>query len=539
MIPRYVANFATDSLDQDCVQFLIIGSGIAGLYTALVAAQQGMEVLLITKERLRDCNTEYAQGGIAAVMDRGDSPQLHLEDTVTAGAGLCDPLAVEILVNEGPERIRELIELGVPFDRKGGHLSLTQEGAHSRRRILHAGGDATGQVVWRVMEGAVRSQPHLTLCENVSLVDLLIDAGQCRGALVYDGNQGELRVIWAGVTLLATGGSGQVYEHTTNPDVATGDGVAVAFRAGAEIADLEFVQFHPTTLNHPQSRGFLISEAVRGEGGLLRDGNGERFMLKYHPQAELAPRDVVARAIYAQWQGAKPGGAFLDVTGMGKAYLAQRFPTIYKTLRHLGIEPGKEYIPVTPAAHYLMGGIRVDHWGATSIPGLYACGEVACNGVHGANRLASNSLVDGLVFGYRAVHRVVQGGMPQPSRLKLASAELQPATTVVDYKAIRQQLRSLMERCGGIIRNAPDLERGLQQLNQMEVFLQGDVGEKDNYEVKNMLIVSRLILLFSLRRTESRGAHYRSDFPDAQEEWSRQQVLTIKEVQAGVEHALN
>ena len=403
MTPRYLFSPELDRLPSLESDFLIVGSGIAGLFAAYKAGQLG-SVLVVTKQRAEDSNTEMAQGGIAAAVDETDSPVQHLEDTLEAGAGLCDARAVEILVTEGPLRVMELVELGVRFDREGSAWDLGREGAHRRRRILHAS-DATGGEIARALIRECRSNPRITLREGCFLVDFLRSApsGRCVGALMLDNQSGGFMVCRAPVVIVATGGAGQLYQNTTNPAVATGDGAAAAYRAGAELVDMEFVQFHPTALAMPNAPHFLISEAVRGEGALLRNVRGERFMPRYHQMADLAPRDVVTRAIVREMQETQADHVFLDISQLEPDRFQARFPNICSTCRQYGLDLDKGSIPVAPATHYIMGGIRTGADGETNIPGLYACGEAACNGVHGANRLASNSLLEGLVFGARAV----------------------------------------------------------------------------------------------------------------------------------------
>ena len=403
MTPHYLFSLELDQLPTLESDFLIVGSGIAGLFAAYKAGKLG-SVLVVTKQRAEDSNTEMAQGGIAAAVDENDSPVLHLEDTLDAGAGLCDAGAVEILVTEGPLRVMELVELGVRFDREGSAWDLGREGAHRRRRILHAS-DATGGEVARALIRECRSDRNITLREGCYLVDFLRHphSGHCVGALMLDSKSGGFVVCRAPVVIVATGGAGQLYRNTTNPSVATGDGAAAAYRAGAELMDMEFVQFHPTALAMSNAPHFLISEAVRGEGALLRNVRGERFMPRYHQMAELAPRDVVTRAIIREMQETQANHVLLDISQFEPDRFQARFPNISSTCRKFGLDLDKGYIPVAPATHYIMGGIRTGSDGETNTPGLYACGEVACSGVHGANRLASNSLLEGLVFGARAV----------------------------------------------------------------------------------------------------------------------------------------
>src|SRR5512142_654336 len=381
--------------------FLIIGGGVAGLRAAVELARSG-EVLVVTKDAPSESSSEYAQGGVAVALSDEDEISIHFEDTIRAGDGLCLRKAVGTLVEEGPTRIRELIMWGAEFDREGTKLAFTQEAAHSKRRILHAQGDSTGHEIMRVLIDKVKTAGTVTKIDFAFTRDLIIRGGRCVGAVVCQQARKKVLVISARAVLLATGGAGRLYERTTNPAVATGDGIAMAYRAGAALVDMEFVQFHPTALFRKGAPQFLLSEAMRGEGGMLRNEGGERFMDRYHPAKELAPRDVVTRAIHSEMLATGSDHVYLDVTHLFDKYLMWRFPRIYRTCKNLGIDISRQPIPVSPAAHYIMGGIKTDLWGATTVKGLFAAGEAACTGVHGANRLASNSLLEGLVFGERA-----------------------------------------------------------------------------------------------------------------------------------------
>ncbi|HEX8181359.1 MAG TPA: L-aspartate oxidase, partial [Pyrinomonadaceae bacterium] len=382
--------------------FVVVGSGIAGLRAALEIAAGGARVVVLTKERAAESNTEYAQGGVAVALSDDDETSLHEDDTQAAGAGLCDERAVRVLVEDGRRYMRELIEWGAEFDREGGRLLFTQEAAHSRRRILHAGGDATGHEIVRALLARARADARIQFLAHAATEELIVEDGFCRGVRYLDPLVRASRSVRARAVVLASGGAGQLYLHTTNPQVATGDGMAMAYAAGAELADMEFVQFHPTALNVEGAPRFLLSEAMRGEGGLLRNAEGKRFMPRYHERAELAPRDIVSRAIVAELERTATRTAFIDMTALDARFLRRRFPKIYDTCLRYGLDITREPVPVSPAAHYIMGGVRTDLDGRTTVPGLYAAGEVACTGVHGANRLASNSLLEGLVFGARA-----------------------------------------------------------------------------------------------------------------------------------------
>ncbi|MBO8129300.1 MAG: L-aspartate oxidase [Peptococcaceae bacterium] len=522
MLGRYLINFKTGDLPHDEVDYLVIGSGIAGLFTACAAQETGSKVLVITKKMVEDTSTERAQGGIAAAIGAADSPYLHEEDTLKAGAGLCDEEAVRVLVNEGLSRIRDLVSMGTRFDRQDGEFALTREGAHSQRRILHCSGDATGAEVQRVLSFQARAVNKLPILENHYVIDLLVQEGECFGALVYDDEDAALKVIWARVVVMATGGAGCLYHHTTNPEVATGDGMAVAYRAGAELMDMEFVQFHPTVLALPNAPSFLISEAVRGEGGVLRNIEGERFMPRYSDQAELAPRDIVSRSILMEMKRTRSPYVYLDVTHLDGEKVRRRFPTITRTCAAYGIDITSEWIPVTPAAHYMMGGIKTDLHGRTCIANLFAVGETACLGVHGANRLASNSLLDGLVFGRRVVdfaHPRIDFSKPirKPS---FDFQDLKPEPPV-DTEEIRDELRKVMQQYAGPLRAADGLEQALAFFDRWRFLREYEANTPQEMELRNMLEVGELVVQAALARTESRGGHYRSDYPDRKERWQK------------------
>ena len=524
MTQTYLVNFDTRELPRDDRECLVIGSGIAGLYTALVAANSGIKVLLLTKHSMLDSTTDKAQGGIAAAVGSTDSPSLHLDDTLVAGAGLCDRDAVEILVNEGPGRVEELITMGACFDRVGGELALTREGAHSQRRILHASGDATGAEIQRVLTEAARAHTGIEVLEDDFAVDLLVRRGHCFGALACD-RENRLRVLTGRVVILCTGGSGQLYDHSTNPDVATGDGMAIAYRAGAEVMDMEFVQFHPTVLMLPGAPRFLISEAVRGEGAYLLNAQGERFMPEYHGQAELAPRDVVVRAILKEQARTGKDFVYLNLSHLDNALIRERFPNIGRTCGYYGMDITRDPIPVAPAAHYMMGGVQTNLYGETGLTALYACGEVACLGVHGANRLASNSLLDGLVYGGRIVDRVRRYlKTPIPDFEHFVYNDLKEAARI-DYQSLRRQLQSIMGKFAGPVRWAGGLRSALDFFDQWAWLHRHQVGMSAGMEVHNMLLVGQLITESALMRTESRGGHCRTDFPHSLDRWRKHIIL--------------
>jgi L-aspartate oxidase len=489
--------------------FIVVGGGIAGLRAAIGLAQAG-RVLIVTKQEVTESNTRYAQGGIAVALSDDDEVELHLQDTIDAGDGLVNVEAARVLVEEGPQRIQELIDWGTQFDRSGSRLTFTREGAHSRSRILHAHGDSTGQEIARSLLARARSIPAITFNEFEFTSDLCVDAGRVIGVHLV-APDGSCRNLTGDAVLLATGGAGQVYSDTTNPAVATGDGIAMAYRAGAAISDMEFFQFHPTALSLPGAPRFLLSEALRGEGALLLNAAGERFMPRYHPQAELAPRDVVARAIVREIESSaiSPAVAYLDLRHLNSEHLQQRFPRIYTTCKQYGIDITAQPVPVRPAAHYLMGGIKTDLQGRANLPGLYAAGETACTGVHGANRLASNSLLEGLVFGARAAESM--RNETAPSRRPCDSVP--PCRSdVQDCSDVVSELRRSMWNYAGVMRR----REGLQKLGAAIDRWMGSASVQSSragMEAVNLLTVGQLITKSALAREESRGAHFRTDFP--------------------------
>ena len=494
---------------------IVVGSGIAGLIAALEVSREH-EVTLVTKAELSESNTRWAQGGIAAAMFPDDSVAEHVADTLRAGAGLCDLNAVEVLCSEGPARIRDLIRLGVGFDYRDGELARGLEAAHSRPRVLHAGGDATGLSIETALVRAVRSAPHIRVLEHTFACDLLLsndkdntNGRRITGLEVLDEATGR-HELNADAVILASGGAGQLFLHTTNPSVATGDGVAIALRAGAQLADMEFYQFHPTALATPGT--FLISEAVRGDGAILLDANSRRFMQHVHPDAELAPRDVVARGIARQMAVQQGQPVMLDATALGAEFLARRFPTIDAACRSRGFDWSAQPIPVTPAAHYWMGGIRTDIWGRTSIPGLFAVGEAACTGVHGANRLASNSLLESLVFAWRCAALVVSGEAFEKTPFAWQQEEylIDQDTAAAIMPVDRRELQTLMWNAAGIERTAEALQSAANQLSHWRP--DGDTVEA--LETANLLSLARVLVAGALARKESRGAHFRDDYPE-------------------------
>lgn len=497
--------------------YLVVGSGLAGLYAAYCAAQHG-KVGLLTKSALTESNSYFAQGGIAAVTDKDDVPQYHFEDTIIAGRGLCDAPAVRILVNEGPERIQEIIRAGMRFDvSESGELALGLEGGHHRRRILHAGGDATGRLVTQFVLDQVRENPNIEVFPNSTLVDLLVQEGRCDGVRCWNFDRAEEDIFTASHTILACGGSAAIYRRTTNPKSTTGDGVAIAWRAGCEIEDMEFIQFHPTAIVHPKGDSFLVSEAVRGEGAYLINLHGERFMVGAHELAELAPRDVVAQQIDQQIRQEGKGYVYLSLQHLDPEKIRSRFPTIDAKCKELGIEM-TDRIPIAPAAHYTVGGIRTGEYGQTNLSHLYVCGELASTGIMGANRLASNSLIECLVFGKRAVDYTLSG---RPGFRKAPVGDYAMGLKAEDgreglYAQVRDEVATILSDQAGLIRTEAGLQQGLSDLDAVQARCQlSEAPLRDVYEEmsRNLCETARLILTGALHRRESRGCHYRKDHP--------------------------
>ncbi|GAA3278457.1 L-aspartate oxidase [Streptomyces labedae] len=536
--PRLYAPAPGWSIDADVV---VVGSGVAGLTAALRCEAAGLTTVVVTKARLDDGSTRWAQGGIAAALGEGDTPEQHLDDTLVAGAGLCDEEAVRILVTEGPDAVRRLIATGAQFDKAGdGGLELTREGGHHRRRIAHAGGDATGAEISRALVEAVRARGMRTI-ENALVLDLLTDAeGRTAGVTLHvmgEGRHDGVGAVHAPAVVLATGGMGQVFSATTNPAVSTGDGVALALRAGAEVSDLEFVQFHPTVLFlGPDAEGQqpLVSEAVRGEGAHLVDADGVRFMLGQHELAELAPRDVVAKGIVRRMLDHDAEHMYLDARHFGAEMWENRFPTILAACRAHGIDPVTQPVPVAPAAHYASGGVRTDSHGRTTVPGLYACGEVACTGVHGANRLASNSLLEGLVYAERIAADIAATGLrarvPQP----LPTAE-RPAHPLLPSEA-RFAIQRTMTRGAGVLRSEASLAEAADSLHRLHTDARDALDENgktaepgvDTWEATNLLCVARVLVAAARLREETRGCHWREDRPERDDTaWRRHIVVRL------------
>lgn len=523
MFARFIANFNRETVTLADTDVVVVGTGIAGLYTALKISEYA-NVTLLCKKGLTESNTNWAQGGIAAAIAEGDSPDLHRADTLMAGAGVNDIEAVDVLVHEGPALVNDLIQLGTHFDTEGGHLALTQEGAHSRRRILHANGDATGAEIVRALAEQVAKHSNIRVVENAFAIDLITaDNGSCKGVLYQQ--DGQMIYIRCKATVLATGGAGNMYRYTTNPSVTTADGYGMAYRAGAQLQDLEFVQFHPTVLTYPGAPRFLISEAVRGEGAFLRNLAGERFMPAYHELEELAPRDIVARAIVSEIEKTKATHVFLDITHQPPELIKRRFPTIYEFCLSIGLDMTTDWIPVAPACHYVMGGVKTDLNGETNVRRLFACGEVSCTGVHGANRLASNSLSEAIVFGARIAGRVREL-LEEPNQyLELPDVPTRFPSPVQRIDERRLHMQKVMVRHVGVKRTSDSLQRALSELGKLTPMLSHAYAEQSEWEYINLLTTAFLTTQAALLREESRGGHYRSDFPKARDQWLKHIVF--------------
>ena len=516
----HLLNSVSVSLVTD---FIVIGSGVAGLRASIALAESGARVSVLTKDKTSESNTEYAQGGVAVVLSDDDDPELHEEDTLVAGAGLCDEQAVETLVTEGTKYIRQLIGWGTEFDRKGGKLIFTQEAAHSRRRIIHAHGDSTGKEIVRSLIARAGAEKSINLLPFANTESLIVRDGRCIGVRYLDPILRAPRDVFANAVILCTGGAGQLFLHTTNPPVATGDGMAMAYFAGAEMADMEFIQFHPTALSLEGAPRFLLSEAMRGEGGVLRNTSRERFMDRYDERLELAPRDIVSRSIVAEMRRTGSRHVFLDMTALDAKFLKERFPKIHETCAAFGLDIARDMLPVSPASHYCMGGVRTDLWGRTTLPGLYAAGEVSCTGVHGANRLASNSLLEGLVFGARAgeaAGRESKHMARGDGRLEEdESVGCNPESTI--STAVRKRVKRVMWERVGILREANALRRAIAEFDQIS-------NANLSVSSRNFVTLAWLVARAALWREESRGGHFRTDFPEQREKFRAHSIQQIQ-----------
>lgn len=524
---RYLAQFHPKRVPHVFTDVLVIGAGIAGLRAALEIPGT-FDVLVLSKDSLQQSNSNYAQGGIAGVLSPEDRFENHIEDTLTAGGGLCHPDIVEMVVREAPAQINDLVRWGTVFDEEQGQLALTREGGHSHRRIVHALGDSTGFEVMRAIIERSRQAPNINLWHDCFTLDFLTRDGGCVGAVVWRPGQGKL-LVWAKQTILASGGAGMVYRETTNPPVATGDGMAAAYRAGAELRDMEFMQFHPTVLYVAGSSRFLISEAVRGEGAYLRDRFGHRFMLDVDPRAELAPRDVVAQAIFRCMDRTKHPNVYLDLTHLDKTLVHRRFPGIDKVCRGFGLDITSDLIPIRPGAHYMIGGVTVDAQGRTNLPGLWAAGEVTSSGLHGANRLASNSLLEGLVYGAACGRGAAEAATRKADSFQVSAlrSEFEPETgQPLDVADITNSLRSLMVRNMGVVRDRAGLEQARDDVAFWCRYVLGrEFDHRAGWELQNMLTCARLMIDSALEREESRGVHFRSDFPKRDDEHRSKHIV--------------
>ena len=518
-------------MTQTDYDFIVIGSGIAGLNIALLAQKHG-SVLILTKGKIDDCNTRYAQGGIAAAIGPGDSTKLHFQDTLAAGVGLCDPEAVEVLTREGPERVSNLIHWGVAFDTIHGQIALGREGAHSVPRILHAGGDATGQHIEQALTERVTQSP-ITVMEYTLATRLVVEQGRVTAVEALNSITGEHQTFNSSIVVLATGGAGRLFAYTTNPEVATGDGVALAYRAGAQVMDMEFYQFHPTAFHQDGAPAFLLSEAMRGEGAVLRGQDGKTFMAGYHPLGDLAPRDVVSRAIAAEMEKTGTRQVYLDISHLPPDRVQGRFPSIYNFCMGYGLDITRSPIPVAPAAHYMMGGVKADTWGRTNIAGLYACGEAACSAVHGANRLASNSLLDTLVFAQRLVDGAL-GRPAEPAVEQETGANLVFTPSPRPFKSAEAPpldpaaLQDMMWRNVGMNRNGPQLLEAACILHAWQRAMSRPT-DLASHQLSNMVQLGLLMAESALVREESRGSHFRQDFPETAASWEKHVIAVQRE----------
>ncbi len=529
MTPRYLTAFDSRRALHRFTDILVIGGGLAGLRAAN-AVESNQSVLVVTKDRLRESNSNYAQGGIAGVLDPDDCFESHVADTLAAGGNLCHAEIVDMVIREGPRRIEELVRWGTQFDQSEGELSLGREGGHSRERIVHARGDATGQEVMRAVIARTREMPHIDIWENAFTVDLLTYEGRCQGAVIVNDHQQPV-MVWAKETILCTGGAGQVFRESTNPSVATGDGSALAYRAGVQLRDMEFMQFHPTVLYIAGSSRSLITEAVRGEGAHLVDSNGDRFMPDYDQRAELAPRDVVSQSIIRQMELTKHANVYLDLSHLDPSHVRSRFPGIADACAKFGLDITCDRIPVRPGAHYMVGGVTVDRQGRTSVPGLWAAGEVTSSGLHGANRLASNSLLEGLVYGAHAGESASRSAAERPTKMVALPIQhpIHDRSDSFDIADVRVSLKSLMGRLAGVERHAEGLREASDSIRSFAAYVMPyQFSSVEGWELQNLLLTASCMVEAALARKESRGVHFRRDFPSVDDEhWRRHLTLQI------------
>ena len=529
MTPRYLVPFDTRHEVHRFTDVLIIGGGLAGLRAAN-AVEPHQRVLVVTKDVLRESNSNYAQGGIAGVLGPDDRFENHIRDTLVAGANLCDEDVVNLVVRDGPRRIEELVRWGTQFDSEDGELELGREGGHSHERIVHAQGDATGAEIMRAVIQRTRALKHVRILENSFTVDLLTHEGRCRGALVSEPG-GNLVMIWAKQTVLCTGGAGQIYRESTNPSVATADGTSLAYRAGVQLRDMEFMQFHPTVLYIAGSSRSLITEAVRGEGAHLVDSTGHRFMPDYDDRLELAPRDVVSQSIIKQMQKTSHPSVYLDLSHLDGDKMRSRFPGIAKACRKFGLDITTDKIPVRPGAHYMLGGVSVDRQGRTSLPGLWAAGEVTSSGLHGANRLASNSLLEGLVYGAAAGEGASRAASEEGRDMRAfpIRQSVSAANETFDIDDVRVSLKSLMGRLAGVEREGEQLQKAADSIRSYSAYIMDhQFNSVAGWELQNLLTGAGVVVAAAMARTESRGVHFRSDFPQRDDEtWRRHLTIQV------------
>ncbi|WP_436715835.1 L-aspartate oxidase [Roseiconus lacunae] len=534
MTPRYLVSFDTRHAVHRFTDVLIIGGGLAGLRAAN-AVQPHQRVLVVTKDVLRESNSTYAQGGIASVLDPEDRFENHIRDTLVAGANMCDVDVVNMVVREGPRRIEELVKWGTQFDSEHGELELGREGGHSHERIVHAQGDATGAEIMRAVIQRTRSLDRVRIIENAFTLDLLTHDGRCRGAIITQ-NGHEPMMVWAKETILCTGGAGQVFRESTNPPVATGDGQAMAYRAGAQLADMEFMQFHPTVLYIAGSSRSLISEAVRGEGAHLVDAKGRRFMPEYDERAELAPRDIVSQSIVAQMQKTEHPCVYLDLSHLNRDHVLGRFPGIARACSKFGLDIASDRIPVRPGAHYMVGGVTVDRQGRTSLPGLWAAGEATSTGLHGGNRLASNSLLEGLVYGAAAGEAASRSASEGGQEMRAIPIRQSVSSSLesFDIDDVRVSLKSLMGRLVGVQRDGDGLQKAADAIRSYSAYVMNHQFDGiAGWELQNLLTCAAMMVNSALVRTESRGVHFRSDYPERDDDYWRRRLTTQINVDGG------